>query len=239
MTGIMMGTFIGRTYQTVDSGLVAQYSISDYSGSGTNLLDSSGNSRTATLGGSPTYNTTYFTFDGTNDYFITPALATPLSAETHTTECWLYPTNNGVVTSYLGQTSINTSYHHTAIEIVSGNLEFGLWNTTTPFASTGATDSISFNAWHQVVLTYDGTTCRGYLDGSLSGSVTVSWDSPYDSQPSGGTDFHIAFGATDSTNQGDGTYYNGRWGITRIYDRALSLDEIQENYEANKATYGL
>jgi len=235
MSGIMLGTFTGKVYHPVTDGLVLQYSMSDYSGSGTSLPDSSGNSRTGTLSGSPTYGTTYFTLDGVNDYFITPDLKTPLSSETHSTECWLYPTSNGVVTSYLGQASINTAYHHSAIEIVSGNLEFGLWNAG--LQSTGPTSAMSNNAWHQVVLTYDGTTCRGYLDGSLAGSVTVSWDSPYDGGVSEATAFHIAYGATDATDQGDGTYYNGRMGLQRIYNRALSAEEIVNNFNATRLYY--
>jgi len=234
MSGIMMGAFTGRTYQTISSGLVAQYLISDYS-SGTSLTDSSGNSRTATIVGSPTHTSNYFTFDGTNDYFITPNIETPLSGENHTTECWVYPTNNGIVVTYVGQSNPFTAYHHSAIEIVSGNLEFGLWNGS-GITSTGATSAISNNAWHQVVLTYDGTTCRGYLDGSLAGAVVVSWSSPHIDYA---TDFHMAFGASDITNQGDGTYFNGRFSTTRIYDRALSLDEIQENYQATKSAFGL
>jgi hypothetical protein len=237
MSGIMIGAFTGRTYQTISSGLVAQYLISDYS-SGTSLTDSSSNSNTATIVGSPTHTSNYFTFDGTNDYFITPAIATAVSGDTHSTECWIYPTGNGVVVTYVGQTNPFTAYHHSAIEIVSGNLEFGLWNGS-GITSTGATSAISNNAWHQVVLTYDDTTCRGYLDGSLAGSVAVSWDSPHDGLGSAGTDFHMAFGASDTTNQGDGTYYDGRFSTTRIYDRALSLDEIQENYEATKSQFGL
>ena len=235
MTGIMMGAFTGRTYQAVSSGLVAQYLISDYT-SGTSLTDSSGNSRTATISGSPTHTDNYFTFDGTNDYFITPAIATPLSGDTHSTETWVYPTDNGLIVTYVGQTNPFTDYHHSAIEIVSGNLEFGLWNGT-GITSTGATSAISNNAWHQVVLTYDDTTCRGYLDGSLAGSVAVSWDSPHDGPGAEGTDFHMAFGAADVTNQGDGTYFNGRFGVTRIYNRALTVDEILSNYNSTLPSY--
>lgn len=238
MSGILLGTFVHKSLpDPISSGLVAQYLISDYSGSGTTLPDSSGNGRNATLSGSPTYNTDYFTFDGTNDYFISPDLDTALATETHTTECWVYFTAGGVITSYLGQASINTSYHHSAIEIVSNQPEFGLWNTG--IQSTGPTGSLSTSTWYQITLTYDGSTCRGYVNGSLVGSVAVVWDSPYDGGPSEGSAFHIAFGATDVTNQGDGTYFNGRFGVTRIYNRALTAEELQENYQATKATYGL
>jgi hypothetical protein len=158
-----------------------------------------------------------------------------MSGENHSTECWIYPTGNGVVVTYAGQANPLTAYHHSAIEIVSGNLEFGLWNSS-GITSTGATSAISNNAWHQVVLTYDGTTCRGYLDGSLAGSVTVSWDSPHINS---GSDMYMAFGVSDVTNQGDGTYFNGRFGAIRIYTGALTADEILQNYNATKGRFGL
>ena len=236
MSGIMLGVAGSNTvYETIITGLVIQYLISDYT-SGSSLPDSSGNVRHGTIVGSPTHTTPYFTFDGTNDYYRTNDLYSIINGtENHTVETWIYPTGNGVVTSYIGQTTVNTDYHHTAIEIVSGNLEFGLWDDG--LVSTGSTGSISLNAWHQVTLTYDGSTCRGYLDGALSGSATLDWVSPLDYITS--TEFYVAVGALDSTNQGDGTYFDGRAGIMRYYNRALSLAEIQNNYNATLPTYSV
>lgn len=235
MSGIMSGVVAGNSHQTVLSGLVAQYLMSDYSGSGTSLPDSSSNSLTATLSGSPSYGTEYFTFDGSNDYYITPNVETPLGGENHSTECWIYPTGNGVVVTYVGQSDPFTGYHFSAIEVVSGQLEFGLWNGS-GITSTGPAGAISNNAWHQVILTYDGSTCRGYLDGSFLDSVAVTWDSPH---VDGVVDFHMAFGASDITNQGDGTYFDGRFGVTRIYNRVLTATEILNNYNTTRFTYGL
>jgi hypothetical protein len=127
------------------------------------------------------------------------------------------------------QSAPNDSYHHASIEIVSGKLEFGLWNGT-GITSTGPTDDISFNEWHQVVLTYNGTTVKGYLDGQFSGSVNVSWDSPEDSTGN----FYYNFGYQTITNQGDGTNFDGRFGIMRIYEVELTASQIAQNY--NSAT---
>jgi hypothetical protein len=210
-----------------------------YPTTGTAVSDLTDTLGDSTLINGPTFTqagqASYWTFDGSNDYLISPNLETPMSGENHSTECWIYPTGNGVVVTYAGQANPLTAYHHSAIEIVSGNLEFGLWNSS-GITSTGATSAISNNAWHQVVLTYDGTTCRGYLDGSLAGSVTVSWDSPHINS---GSDMYMAFGVSDVTNQGDGTYFNGRFGAIRIYTGALTADEILQNYNATKGRFGL
>ena len=39
-----------------------------YPGSGDSIFDLSGNSRTSTLNGSPSFSSNYMNFDGTNDY---------------------------------------------------------------------------------------------------------------------------------------------------------------------------
>lgn len=193
-------------------------------GQGATFKDISGNNRNGTIAGSPSWNVNYFTFS--NDNISTPNLAIPLT-EVHSTEVWIYPTNNGVVYQYNAQATPNVSYHHSAIEIVAGRVEYGLWNGTA-ISSTGGTELISFNEWHQVVLTYDGTTCRGYLDGALAGSVNVSWDSPEEDTGS----LYMNFGSQDTTDQGDGTYFDGRMGIIRIYNVALSASQVAQNYNA-------
>ena len=194
------------------------------------LGDSTISSATFTSNG----NASYWNFDGTNDYILSPDFGGGLSGETHSIEVWIYPTGNGLVTSYLGQATINSSYHHSAIEIVSGNLEFGIWNSGVQ--STGATNAISNNAWHQVVMTYDGSTVRGYLDGSLAGSVSTAWDSPHTDR---GLNFNVGFGAVDSTSQGDGTYFNGRFSIIKLYNSALSATEITQNFNATRGRFGI
>lgn len=224
----------------VTSGLVYHLDASQsesYPTTGTAISDLTSTGGDSTISGATFVNSgsaSYWSYDGINDYIISPNLETPLGGETHSTELWIYPTGNGIVTSYLGQASINTSYHHSAIEIVSGNLEFGIWNSG--MQSTGATSSISNNTWHQVVLTFDGSTVRGYLDGSLAGTVSTPWLSPHiDSS----VDFYIGFGSADSTSQGDGTYFNGRFGVIRIYNDALSATEVLQNYNSTKGRFGI
>lgn len=207
-----------------------------YSGTGTTLTDLSGNNRNSTIAGSPAYTSGeggYFTFS--NDYILTPDLDQLITAgdESHTVEVWIYPTNNGVVASYLGQATVDSLYHFSAIEIVGGQIGYGLWNAG--IVSAGTT-GISFNQWHQVVLTYDNTTCRAYLDGQFVDSTNTPFDSPMDS---GSTQFRIAFGALDSTDQGDGTYFNGRMGVIRMYNTALTATQVLQNFEADRDIYGI
>jgi hypothetical protein len=205
-----------------------------YSGSGTTIYDISGNNRNGTITGSPTWTGNYFTFS--DDYVTTPNLSSAIpSNEVHSVELWVYPTDNGVLVQYNDTTSPNSGYHFAAIEIVGGNLEVGLWGGP-PLVSTGNIGAVSFNQWHQIVLTYNGSVCRGYIDGVYKGSVNVSWTSPMNySYPL----FHMNFGYRTITNQGDGTDFNGRFGIIRVYNIALTDAQVLSNYNSTLPTLGL
>ena len=208
-----------------------------YTGTGTSIIDIARNNRNGTIVGSPPWNSAgYFTFS--NDYIITPDLdqVITIGDEAHSVEVWIYPTNNGVIASHLGQNNIEVGYHNSIIELVSGQVEFGLW-TGAGITSTGGTGALSFNEWHQLVLTYGGhgTPVKGYIDGVLVGqTANVNFSSPMDNLTS---EFRIAFGALDGTSQGDGSYFDGRFGIARVYGRALTDAEIVQNYRRNTGYY--
>jgi hypothetical protein len=208
------------------------FNTSSYNGSGVTITDISGNSRNGTITGSPTWTGNYFTFS--DDYITTTNLSSVITSvnETHSVELWVYPTNNGVLVQYNNTTTPNSEYHHSAIEIVGGNLEVGLWNGSV-VGSTGNIGAVSFNQWHQIVLTYNGSVCKGYIDGVYKGSVNVSWTSPMDySHPL----FHMNFGSSTTTSQGDATNFDGRFGIMRVYNKALTDAEVLSNYNSTLST---
>jgi len=68
--------------------------------------------------------------------------------------------------------------------------------------------------------------------------VTMTFDSPRDD---GSSNWYLAFGAQDTTTYSGSTagWLNGRVGIMRVYDRALSSAEVLANYNGSKAKYGL
>ena len=207
------------------------FNTASYNGSGATITDISGNSRNGTITGSPTWTGNYFTF--VDDYITTPNLSSLITSanEVHSVELWVYPTDNGVLVQYNNSTSPNTSYHHSAIEIVGGNLEVGFWNGGI-VTSSGNIGAVSFNQWHQIVLTYNGSVCKGYIDGVYKGSVNVLWDSPMNSS----MPFYMNFGASTATSQGDGTNFDGRFGIMRVYNKALTDAEVLSNYNSTLST---
>ena len=228
-----LGFSILPTTLVVTENLLLQYNTLNtlsYNGSGTIIYDISGNNRNGTIVGSPTWISNYFTF--VDDYITTPNLSSLIttSNQIHSVELWVYPTDNGVLVQYNNTTNPNTSYHHSAIEIVGGNLEVGLWNGS-GLSSSGNIGAVSFNQWHQIVLTYNGSVCKGYVDGVFKGLVNTAWSSPLP--------FYMNFGYADLTSHGDGTNFNGRFGIMRVYNKELTVSEVLGNYNTDKSKFGL
>jgi hypothetical protein len=128
-----------------------------------------------------------------------------------------------------GQSTPNTSYHYTAMEITAaGLIYFGQW---APNMTTVATSSQSLNAWYNLVLTYNGTTATAYVNGVSVGSNTIGWSAP-------GASTFFAIMSQDATNMtGSTAYASGSVGAFSVYNRALTAAEIVQNYNALSGRY--
>jgi hypothetical protein len=143
---------------------------------------------------------------------------------------WVYPTGAGNFVQVDGQTTVNSGYHYSAIEIsAAGVIKFGQWTGTD---SVIATSTQSLNAWYNLVITYNGTTATAYVNGASVGSSDIAWSSP------GGNTF-FALMATDSTNMGTVGYASGSIGAFMAYNRALTADEVATNFNALRNRYGI
>ena len=208
---------------------------SSYPGSGATWTDLSGNGKNYTLGASPTYNSILgggvITFAGASSQYATTAatLFNSTTFNTYTMNLWVYPTGAGNFVQVDGQTTPNTSYHYSAIEIsAGGTISFGQW---TGSMTTIATSVQSLNAWYNLVITYNGTVATAYVNGVSVGSNTIAWTSP-------GANTFMALMAIDTTNMGTGAYASGSIGSFMVYNRALSADEIATNFNALRGRYG-
>ena len=221
------------------NGLILRYEISDrdsYSGSNT-VTDLVSNSN-ATLVSGPTYSINgYINFDGANDYLSTNTSLNSKLSPVNTSLIishfvWIYPKDNGVIVAEIGQTTPNISWHDSQIEIVGGNLKFGLW-TVSGLSSLNSSISTPFYNWYYVGLTYDGNIMRGYVNGQLAGTKTLSRLTPYN----GSTGLHYAIAAADTTSLGDGTPAKMKLGAFHVYNKALSNQEVVSNYNYTKSNY--
>ncbi len=221
------------------NGLILRYEIKDNdSYSGTNTVTDLVSNSNATLVNGPTYSINgYLNFDGVNDYVMTnTSLNSKLSPNSSSTIIsvfiWTYPQDNGVIITEQGDTNLNdTGWHTSIIEIISGQLKFSVWPLTQIITSS---IPISFNNWYYVGLTYDGTTLRAYIDGQNVGSVVFTRSAP----PS----LHYAIAAEDSTDLDGGSGLGGTFakmklGAFHVYNKALSNQEVVNNYNYTKSDY--
>ena len=225
----------------VSTGLILNYDIgnaSSYSGAGSTVTDLQANSN-ATLFNTPTYTSGYLTFNGTNQYLTTNTSLNSKLSPANTSKVisiflWAYMSDDGVLITELGQTTLNSGWYDSQIERVTGTLRFSVWSNQPGFASTVAT---SLNTWYYIGFTYDGTTLRGYVNGAAAGTGTYFRSSPY--VDGGGVGLHYAVAAGTGTNLGDGTYSNMRLGAFQVYNTALTAGQVSTNFQAGRGRYGV
>jgi hypothetical protein len=225
---------------------------SSYTGSGTtwtNLVSSNAPTYNFTLtnfAGTTTSNITYngtinraISFDGTNDYTINnTSLLTLLAANSYreTREFWIYwPGTAGNLISELGQSAVNSSWHDSQASLSSTTLGIGVW--ASPYVTYTATTSFAANQWNHVVWQHNYTTntLTAYLNGSQvynNASVVRLISTP---------GFFLALCQLDSTNNGygGGSQLAASIAIFRWYNTILTPAQVLQNYNANKARFGL
>lgn len=208
-----------------------------YSGSGATWTDLSPTPKNYTLTASPTFNSTtgggVITFAGASSQYATSAstLFNSTTYPAYTMNLWVYPTGAGQLISVTGTTAINTGYHYSAIEIsAAGVIKFGQW--------TGAVDTViatstqSLNAWYNLTITYASTLATAYVNGVSVGTSATAWSAP-------GASTFFALMAIDSTNMGTSGYASGSIGSFMAYNRALTVNEVVQNYNALCNRYAL
>ena len=243
MGGIMQSVLnnVQPTYspQPVTSGLVYYIdagNVSSYSGTGSSINNIAGTAPGAsTINNSPVFTSagqsSYFTFNGSTQYILTANLIGQSLSSNVTIECWVNTSaDNGVVVTEQGNLPVNSGWHDSQIEIVAGNLEVATWSYTIGAGGT-VVGPVTQNVWQQYTLTQNATTTTCYINGSTTASTahvrTFSASELY---------YGIMLG--DSTSLGDGTYLAGRWSILKIYNRALTQAEVQQNYNSLNGRYG-
>ncbi len=170
-------------------------------------------------------------FNGTNDYLITPNLQSSFSTTSVTVELWFKANAPGVILDELGSTTVNSGWHDSQIEILSsGQVEARVDNLGA--VSLGRA---SFGEWNFVALRYNSSTST--LDGLLNGAPSATMVSGSRSAPfNNGYGLYYAFGASDSTNMGSGAWFNGSIDDVSIWNVARSNSAIQADMSQPPST---
>lgn len=204
--------------------------LNSYPGSGTSWRDMSGNNRTGTLVNSPTYTNTnggYFTFNGSNNSVTFSDTGLPSGNATRSVSMWFRVAAIGnVYYAFINFGTINGTGRNYAFQWANSYLRFNTDNNITMVYQTAG--AISINTWYNMVMTWDGTTHRGYLDGvDAFGTNTTALNTLLN-----GTMYF----SNDGGGVGSGNL-NGGIAHVMIYNRALSAAEVLQNFNALKSRY--
>ncbi|MGC1943643.1 MAG: IPT/TIG domain-containing protein, partial [Candidatus Acidiferrales bacterium] len=209
------------------SGLVASYSFSE--GSGTTTADSSGNNNNGTLSGGVTWTTgqvgNAISFNGSSGN-VTVNDSTSLDfAGSFTLSGWVKPaTVTGTQTVLIKETTTGGCAYFW--QIVNGQIDSGFNNGSACVEHVATTATLTAGTWYYIAVTLDhsSNTYNTYLNGSLIASTTETGASVPNSQS-------LMMGQSGNA-AGGFERYNGVLDEVKIYSRALSLSEVQQQYNA-------
>lgn len=194
---------------------------------------------TTYLQNTPTHSTDgYFTFDGVNEDLIVEHDSYPATfADDFSLEVWIY-VPSGATWSNSFKSSIFTRGGYGG--------SHGIWrhptdNLVSAFVRAGGTSkertvSITRDAWHNLIMTWNNDTLLAiYKNGELG----QSYD-PSDITGNGTPDqdnWKICSKQAASGSQG--TFFEGRLAMARMYKKALTAAEVKQNFDANRKRFGL
>jgi hypothetical protein len=112
-------------------------------------------------------------FDGTGDYLTVPSNAAfTFNTGAFTMEAWIYPTVNGPTTGNWIYTNFSTTTGNSEAGLIilnAGTIRLTTWNT----AIATSTLTAPLNTWTHVAASFDGTTYKIFVNGTLSGTSTT------------------------------------------------------------------
>ena len=210
-----------------------------FDGNSTVWRDLSGNGNNGTLVNGVGYsnsNRGVLSFDGTNDYVNCGGNGISFNfGNNFTISGWVYPTsigpNNGgdIVTlsysQYLPYASYGLEFTNTS------KFSIGLGDTTNNWVVYRTTSTYLLNNWYYVVGTYNGTTVKLFVNSVLENQTNVTKTINYTNSP-----LTIGCWYYDLTPL---NAFSGSIPIVQVYNRALSDDEIIQNYNSTKSRFGL
>ena len=237
-------TDVGRTHVAtkgvVQSGLVLNLDSGasrSYGGSGTTWTDLSGLGNTGTLVNGPTYSSSNggsLSFNGTNQYVN---LGSKFRYQDNfTVEC-VAKINSAspVLTAPCGSQNpifVNNAYGwNLMFSGTTGKPYWNIYNTFTTSKGVGSTIG-NLGDWVHCVAYKSGTTIELYVNGISQGTNTLTTNAVY----------YISLDCTIGGYYSCSTvfyYLNGSVPLSRIYNRALSAAEIQQNFNAMRGRYSL
>lgn len=182
------------------------------------LLDISSAKRTITT---PSFNYNAngdFSFSG-DDILYTGLFSGRSTSSAFTVEAWIKSdiTSGARMWVDVGGNGSSQRFYSSLIHPQAGNpmgIQGNGWSTSVPYDTN----------WHHQTIVMDGSTAKGYCDGELV-------------HTKGYTSYNLPGSITIGGRSG--YYWDGNISIVKIYEKALTEQEIKQNFEAHRARYGI
>ena len=215
----------------VSAGLVGYWKMDE--ATGTIAYDSSGSGNIGTLVNGPTRQTGTncpvggcLSFNSTNSQYVSVASSGSLSGS-YTVMAWGNPSNTSAMDLVGTRSPSDASFD---MKFQSGNLIHGDIGSGTAWITTTANASFNYSVgqWYHVVYVVTPSGYTIYVNGNQVGSGTYATSTP------------LLYDATHAIKIGQvgggGEFFNGSIDDVRIYNRALSANEISQIYNSSVYT---
>jgi formylglycine-generating enzyme required for sulfatase activity len=211
----------------LDAGVTASYPTS-----GTTWTDLSGNKNNATLGTGITYSNIdggAIVFPNSNSS-CSGTFPLNFAGGGFTMEVWIKHT--GIVSTSRTQRYFSMLSSPTEGPVIrhqtssNASLHGYIFDASNAFRSIDVANQIYTNTFYHLIVTYDGSNMRLYNNNNQAGILAGSFTLPTP------TSTYI-LGLTS------GEWFEGNMYIVRYYNRGLSAAEISQNFNAQKARFGL
>jgi len=234
------------------NGLVAYYNFNDTNSDGSAILNQVGNNDPDTNGilmngadinAAGMWDTNAGFFDGVDD-FVNLGDADEFSFtdgagndKPFTVSAWIYTTESPPVGAIVSKLWSSGGYREWNFFFSGNNLYAGIFHYDDSAhigrSVDAASGSLFSNAWKQVVMTYDGSETIGGIKIYRNG-IKVDTDNYTTGSYTGMTDKGkpALIGASSNNAVGNSGRFNGLIDEVKLYNRALTADEILQDYNS-------
>ena len=206
-----------------------------YANGSTKWNDLSRGRNNGTLVNGPSFQDNAIVFDGANEYID---LGTPLSIgqlDEITISTWVYidAFSPGADAFLSTDGSPRGWYLGTWNHPNTGNTNIVRWLVSTDGSTTDAlnTSELSRYQWYYLTGTWNSSTMQIFVDGELNTSISTANTTTPLPDPSNSLRMGVRYSLTQ--------FFNGKIAQAKIYNRALSAQEVQRNYQALKSRFSL
>jgi Concanavalin A-like lectin/glucanases superfamily len=201
-------------------GLVAAYGFNE--GVGVLTLDSSGQANTGTIAGATWTTNGRFgsglSFNGTNAWVTIDDSPSLDLTDGLTIEAWVNP-SSGTGTRTVLMKEAFSGLAYALYSTVGGQRPVGYVHTRRDASAVGST-AVPLNTWTHLAFTFDGSTLRLYMNGTLVRTSSANGSSS-------GAIITSAGALRIGGNAVFGEYFRGIIDEVRVYNRPLSAADIQ------------